>query len=74
LVVSEKGRGGGWRLAKPLASVSLAMVHSALGEPVIVPETPPVEAEGCLVEASVNEALGDAYRAAHALIMARLEA
>lgn len=33
LVRSEKGHGGGWSLACDLATVSLADVHAALGEP-----------------------------------------
>lgn len=72
LVVSEKGHGGGWRLARPLDQVSLGQVHVALGEPGLIPDAPPVEAEGCLVEAAVNDALGETYAAARALLVARL--
>ncbi|MET4684077.1 Rrf2 family transcriptional regulator [Brevundimonas faecalis] len=72
LVVSEKGHGGGWRLARALSDVTLGQVHEALGEPGLVPEVLPVEAEGCLIEAAVNDALSDAYAAARALILARL--
>ena len=72
LVVSEKGHGGGWRLARPLDQVSLGQVHAALGEPGLFPETPPVEANGCLVEAAVNDALAETYAAARALLIARL--
>ncbi len=32
LVVSEKGHGGGWRLARPLEGVTLGQVHAALGD------------------------------------------
>ncbi|OJU53260.1 MAG: transcriptional regulator [Brevundimonas sp. 67-6] len=73
LVVSEKGHGGGWRLARPLEAVTLGQVHAALGEPGLLPETPPVEAEGCLIEAAVNDALSDTYAAARALLAARLD-
>ena len=72
LVASEKGHGGGWRLARPLDQVTLGQVNTALGEPGLIPETPPVEAEGCLVEAAVNDALGETYAAARALLIARL--
>nr|WP_314122167.1 Rrf2 family transcriptional regulator [uncultured Brevundimonas sp.] len=72
LVVSEKGHGGGWRLAKALDQVSLGQVHAALGEPGLIPEAPSFEAEGCLVEAAVNDALGETYAAARALLVARL--
>lgn len=72
LVASEKGHGGGWRLARLLDQVTLGQVNTALGEPGLIPETPPVEAEGCLVEAAVNDALGETYAAARALLVARL--
>ncbi len=71
--MSEKGHGGGWRLARPLEAVTLGQVHAALGEPGLLPETPPVEAEGCLIEAAVNDALSDTYAAARALLAARLD-
>lgn len=72
LVASEKGHGGGWRLAKALDQVTLGQVNTALGEPGLIPEAPPVEAEGCLIEAAVNDALGETYAAARALLVARL--
>lgn len=72
LVSSEKGRGGGWRLARPLDQVTLGQVHAALGGGGLIPEAPPVEAEGCLVEAAVNDALSDTYARARALLEARL--
>ena len=71
-MASEKGHGGGWRLARPLDQVSLGQVHAALGEPGLIPDAPPVEAEGCLVEAAVNDALGETFAAARALLIARL--
>ncbi|MDQ1154916.1 Rrf2 family transcriptional regulator [Brevundimonas sp. SORGH_AS_0993] len=74
LVASEKGHGGGWRLARPLDQVSLGQVNRALGEPGLIAETPAVEADGCLVEAAVNAALADTYAAARALLIARLDA
>jgi len=72
LVASEKGRGGGWRLAKPLDQVTLGQVNAALGGADLFPEAPPVEADGCLVEAAVNDALAETYAAARALLVARL--
>ena len=72
LVSSEKGHGGGWRLARPLDQVTLGQVHAALGGTGLIPDAPPVEAEGCLVEAAVNDALSDTYAAARALLEARL--
>lgn len=73
LVASEKGHGGGWRLIRPLDHVTLGQVHAALGEPGLIPEAPPVETNGCLVEATVNAALADTYAAARALLTARLD-
>ena len=72
LVASEKGHGGGWRLTRPLDQVTLGQVNAALREPGLFPETPPVEADGCLVEAAVNDALAETYAAARALLVARL--
>lgn len=72
LVASEKGRGGGWRLAKPLDQVTLGQVNAALGGADLFPEAPPIEADGCLVEAAVNDALAETYAAARALLVARL--
>jgi DNA-binding IscR family transcriptional regulator len=73
LVASEKGHGGGWRLTRPLDQVTLGQVNAALREPGLFPETPPVEADGCLVEAAVNDALSDTYAAARALLVTRLD-
>lgn len=73
LVVSERGHGGGWRLARPLEEVTLGQVNAALGEPGLLPAAPPVEAEGCLVEAAVNDALADAYAEARAMLTRRLD-
>ena len=74
LVSSVKGHGGGWRLAWPLDQVTLGQVHDALGGTGLFPDAPPVEAEGCLVEAAVNDALSDTYAQARALLEARLNA
>lgn len=71
-VSSERGHGGGWRLARPLEAVTLRDVHEAIGEPGLVPETPQTESPGCQVEISVNQALAGAYAEARALIEARL--
>ncbi len=73
LVHSQKGHGGGWRLARRLERISLGEIHEALGEPGLVPDVLPVEADGCLVEAAVNDALAQTYAEARALILARLD-
>ena len=72
VVISEKGRGGGWRLARPLDRIALLEVERALAatsEPV-VPVTPP----GCLVERAVRNALLDAETEARAVLDRRLAA
>lgn len=71
-VSSERGHGGGWRLARPLEAITLRQVHQAIGGPGLVPEAPETESPGCQVEISVNRALAGAYAEARALIEARL--
>ncbi len=72
LVASEKGHGGGWRLSRPLDQVTLGQVNAALGGTDLFPAAPPIEADGCLIEAAVNDALAGTYAAARALLIARL--
>ena len=49
------------------------MIVTLSSEPGLLPETPPIEAEGCLIEAAVNDALSDTYAVARALLAARLD-
>jgi DNA-binding IscR family transcriptional regulator len=74
LVRSEKGHGGGWVLARPLEEITLLDVHRALGQPPFFALGPADDRPDCLVEQTVNAALGDALRAAEALLIARLGA
>ncbi|HEX2593606.1 MAG TPA: Rrf2 family transcriptional regulator [Rhizomicrobium sp.] len=71
-VASEKGHGGGWTLAKPLTAITLRDVYDAIGRPALLAIGHRAEAPGCLVEQAVNGALGDAFRDAEALLLARL--
>ncbi|MEQ8349253.1 MAG: Rrf2 family transcriptional regulator [Sneathiellaceae bacterium] len=73
-VRSEKGHGGGWRLACDLSSVTLRDIHDALGAPALLAIGHRAEAPGCLVEAAVNAALGAAFDEAEALLLARFGA
>ncbi|MGC4017232.1 MAG: Rrf2 family transcriptional regulator [Luteolibacter sp.] len=68
IVSSVKGHGGGWRLARPAAEISLADVQSALGERIfhLAAETP-----GCLVEHAVHRALDAAMDEANQLLERR---
>ena len=68
-VVSEKGHGGGWVLARDLASVTLLDVHLALGN--AVSDAEPADA-ACLVERAVQRKLADSLQEAEALLMRRL--
>ena len=71
-VRSEKGHGGGWTLACDLSKVSLRDIYAALGSPTLLAMSNRVETPGCLVEQAVNAALGQAFRDAEALLLARL--
>jgi Rrf2 family protein len=71
-VTSEKGHGGGWSLARPLASVSLLDVHRALGEPALIALGHGSGSPSCLVEQAVQHALNDTLREAEALLRKRL--
>ena len=71
-VTSEKGHGGGWRLAADLTEVTLRDIYTALGEPALLAIGNRNEAPGCLVEQAVNAALNHACREAEELLLARL--
>ena len=71
-VRSEKGHGGGWTLARDLATISLRDVYEALGQPALLAVGNRTEAPGCLVEQAVNAALARAFDDAEALLLSRL--
>ncbi len=60
IVSSEKGHGGGWQLAKPLADVTLRDVYEAVGAPPLFNIGSGAEPAVCLVERAVDARL-DAY-------------
>ncbi|RKF22386.1 Rrf2 family transcriptional regulator [Altericroceibacterium spongiae] len=70
-VNSEKGHGGGWRIACDLETVTLRDIYDALGEPEILAMGNRTDAPGCLVEQAVNAALGQAFDEAEALLLQR---
>jgi DNA-binding IscR family transcriptional regulator len=72
LVRSEKGHGGGWELARDLASVTLRDIYDALGAPRLMAMGIPLAHPGCLVEQAVNRSLGTAFAEAEALLVSRL--
>lgn len=71
-VQSEKGHGGGWRLACDLSAVTLRDIHVALGAPSFFALGNRTESPECLVEQAVNKALGQALQDAEALLLSRL--
>jgi DNA-binding IscR family transcriptional regulator len=71
-VESEKGHGGGWRIACELSQVTLRDIYVALGQPALIALVNRTEMPGCLVEQAVNAALTDTFRDAEALILTRL--
>lgn len=70
-VHSEKGHGGGWRIARDLGAVTLRDIYDALGRPEILAMGNRTDAPGCLVEQAVNAALGKAFDDAEALLLRR---
>lgn len=71
IVSSVKGHGGGWRLARPASSVSLAEIQRALGERVVSltsVEAPP----RCLLLQVVVRSLDEAVREAEQVLDRRL--
>lgn len=73
IVRSERGRGGGWSLARPLASVTLADVYDALGitNPFGIGWRSP--SPKCPLERTANEAIGAALADAEVTLKARLQ-
>jgi len=72
LVTSAKGHGGGWEIARDLATVSLKDVHAALGAPALMAAGLSLGGSDCLVERAVNRALGESFEEAEALLVRRL--
>lgn len=71
-VVSERGHGGGWVLARELASVTLLDVQMAVGDAGAPGAEEGAHADGCVIEQSVQRALAGSLREAEALLMKRL--
>lgn len=72
IVRSEKGRGGGWSLARPLGLITLADVYDALAitNPFGIGWRSP--SPNCLLERTANDAIGAALADAEATLKARL--
>jgi DNA-binding IscR family transcriptional regulator len=72
LVRSERGHGGGWSIACDLETVTLRDIHAALGGASLLAIGHRSAHPSCLVEQAVNDALGEAFADAEALLLARL--
>ena len=70
-VRSEKGRGGGWSLARPLDAITLFDVYSALGRPNLFAIGSRTDQPNCLVERNVNGVLSETMAEAEALFARR---
>ncbi|MEK1889277.1 MAG: Rrf2 family transcriptional regulator [Phyllobacterium sp.] len=68
---SDKGHGGGWRIACDFETLTLLDVYKALGAPALLAMGNRTEAPNCLVEQAVNAAMNDALFAAEAVLLTR---
>lgn len=69
IVTSEKGHGGGWKLARPLSDVTLLDVYEAVGAPPLFNIGPNADPSDCLVEKAVDAQLDAALREAEARLL-----
>lgn len=70
-VRSDKGHGGGWALAKPLAEITLLDIYLALERPALFAFGNRSAEPECKVERAVNAALTDTMAEAEALFVRR---
>jgi len=73
-VQSEKGHGGGWKLACDLSKLTLRDIYAALGSPPLLAIGNNTETHGCLVEQTVNSALEQVLRDTEEFLLVRLSA
>nr|WP_272214606.1 Rrf2 family transcriptional regulator [Marinicella sp. W31]MDC2880232.1 Rrf2 family transcriptional regulator [Marinicella sp. W31] len=57
ILISEKGHGGGWQLARPLNAISLRDVYQAIGSPPLFNIGSGADPTDCLVEKAVDARL-----------------
>lgn len=72
IVTSVKGHGGGWRLARPAAAITLAEIQRALGERVVALTAFDVPQPTCLILRAVTAALDEAMQEAERALDRRL--
>lgn len=71
IVSSEKGHGGGWRIARDPDEVTLHDIYDALDNPTIFSIGNRHQSPTCLVERVVNDVMADAIREAESVLLAR---
>lgn len=71
-VQSEKGHGGGWKLACDLSKLTLRDIYTALGSPSLLAIGNKTEIHGCLVEQTVNCALEKVLHDTEEFLLSRL--
>ena len=72
-VTSEKGHGGGWKLARPLNEITLFDIYAALGRPGLFAIGSRNEHSGCKIEQAVNVALSGTMAKAEEIFMASFQ-
>lgn len=72
LVSSEKGHGGGWRIARDPDEVTLLDIYEALDSPALFSIGNRQERPTCTIERTVNGLMDDALRDAESVLLARL--
>ncbi len=70
-VISGKGHGGGWKLARPLEEISLLAVYEALERPTLFAIGSRGRHPECKIEEGVNSALAETMRQAESLLLER---
>lgn len=71
IVLSGKGHGGGWQLARPLREITLLAVYEALGRPTLFAFGNRSRHPECLVERGVNAVMETTMADATALFARR---
>ncbi|MGC4410117.1 Rrf2 family transcriptional regulator (plasmid) [Rhizobium rosettiformans] len=70
-VISGKGHGGGWQLARPLEEITLLAVYEALERPTLFAIGSRGRHPECRIEDGVNSALAETMRQAESLLLQR---
>jgi DNA-binding IscR family transcriptional regulator len=71
-IKSEKGHGGGWKLACDFSVLTLREIYLALGRPSLLAIGNRSESPGCPVEKAVNAALNPVFQQVEDLLLSRL--